>query len=78
MMPYLDCGMDAQCCWFGTTDTCQRGETPEYTVRATKPEHVQKAVEFAAKHNLVLTVKATGHDFQGRSTEKGSLAIWLH
>ena len=63
MMPYLDCGMDAQCCWFGTTDTCQRGETPEYTVRATKPEHVQKAVYFAAKHNLVLTVKATGHDF---------------
>ena len=62
-MPYLDCGMQAECCWYGTTETCQRGETPSYTIRAQKAEHVQKAVEFATKHGIALSVKATGHDF---------------
>ena len=70
--------MEAECCWFNTTTNCERGETPSYTVKAQKPEHVQKAIEFATKHNIALSVKATGHDFQGRSTGKDTLAIWLH
>ena len=77
-MPFIDCGMEAECCWYGTTDTCQRGETPAFTVQAQKVEHVQRAVEFAAKHNIALSVKATGHDYQGRSTGKDTLGLWLH
>ena len=35
-------------------------------------------MEFAAKHNIALSVKATGHDYQGRSTGKDTLGLWLH
>ena len=40
MMPYLDCGMQADCCWYQTTEKCGRGEVPLFTVNATTAEHV--------------------------------------
>lgn len=40
--------------------------------------HIQSGVRFASKHNLKLSVKASGHDYLGRSTAKGSLLIWTH
>jgi FAD/FMN-containing dehydrogenase len=33
---------------------------------------------FATQHNIRVVVKSTGHDYQGRSTAAGALAIWLH
>ncbi|XP_062573616.1 uncharacterized protein LOC134235497 [Saccostrea cucullata] len=38
---------------------------------------VQKCVLFARKHNLLVSVKTSGHDFLGRSTAHGSLMIYL-
>lgn len=35
-------------------------------------------MKFAAAHNLRVAVKASGHDFLGRSTAKGSLLLWTH
>ena len=37
-----------------------------------------KAVEFAADRNIPLSVKSTGHDYQGRSTSSDTLNIWVH
>ena len=33
---------------------------------------------FAAEHNIALSVKSTGHDFQGRSINRNTLNVWLH
>lgn len=38
----------------------------------------QAGVIFAAQHKLKVAVKASGHDFLGRSTAKGSLLLWTH
>ncbi|XP_061173043.1 uncharacterized protein LOC133182275 [Saccostrea echinata] len=38
---------------------------------------VQKSVLFARKHNLLVSIKTSGHDFIGRSTAHGSLQIFL-
>lgn len=51
-------------------------------VAAECAEDVAKGVAFAAKHNLRLSVKGTGHDWFGRSGSHPSLAggllIWTH
>jgi hypothetical protein len=57
---------------------CTLGNLPVYIVNASNTDHVQKAVRFAADHNLRLSIKNTGHDYLGRSTAAGSLSIWTH
>ena len=81
MSPFLACNQDtAECCWYeeGSNNQCHQGAVSPYAVDATTAEHVQTAVRFAAEHDIRLTVKATGHDFLGRSTSADSLNIWLH
>jgi len=57
---------------------CNQGAVPVVAVNATLPEHVQATIRFAAKYNLRLVIKNTGHDYLGRSTAAGSLLLWLH
>ncbi|KAJ2900343.1 FAD-binding domain-containing protein [Zalerion maritima] len=57
---------------------CSPGGYPRLVVNATQVEHVKRAVEFAKKHSLRLNIKATGHDFLGRSNAPNSLSIWTH
>lgn len=45
-------------------------------VRSTK--HIQAATRFAARHNIRLAIKNTGHDFAGRSLAPLSLQIFTH
>lgn len=45
---------------------------------ASGPSDVQKTVAFAAAKNIRLVVRNTGHDYLGRSTGAGSLAVWTH
>jgi hypothetical protein len=62
----------------GVTDqVCYQGTVPDYYVDALKVEHVQKALKFARKHKLPVTVKNTGHDYKGRSTGPSTFAIWV-
>ena len=49
-----------------------------YSVRAETEADFQATIAFAAAHNLRLVVKATGHDWYGRSTAAGSLLLWTH
>lgn len=58
--------------------TCSLGNLPVYIVNASDTKDIQKAVRFAAQHNLRLSIKNTGHDYLGRSTAAGSLSIWVH
>ncbi|KAF8529329.1 FAD-binding domain-containing protein [Hysterangium stoloniferum] len=57
---------------------CGQGNVPILGVNATTVEHIQAAVRFAKVHNLKTTIKASGHDFLGRSTAKNSFLIWTH
>jgi FAD/FMN-containing dehydrogenase len=57
---------------------CSGEGYPIYVVNATKPEHVQKAINFARDNNIRLNVKCSGHDYLGRSVAPNSLSIWVH
>ncbi|KAJ7481642.1 FAD-binding domain-containing protein [Mycena latifolia] len=55
---------------------CQQGYVSEYYVVVSGPEDVQKAFRFSAKTGVHLSIKASGHDYKGRSGSKGSLNLW--
>ncbi|KAG9196428.1 putative FAD-linked oxidoreductase [Alternaria panax] len=57
---------------------CELGNYVRYAVDASGPTDVQKAIDFAASKNIRLVIRNTGHDYLGRSTGAGSLAIWTH
>lgn len=40
--------------------------------------HIQAGIRFAKDFGLPLVVKNTGHDYKGRSSGPGSLALWTH
>ena len=62
--------------WLGAFD--MRDKVSEFAVAAESTEDVAAAVGFAAKNNLRLAVKGTGHDYTGRSTANESLMVWTH
>jgi FAD/FMN-containing dehydrogenase len=39
---------------------------------------IQRTIAFAASKNIRLVIRNTGHDYLGRSTGAGSLAVWTH
>ena len=49
-----------------TAGTCNLRPFPHYVVNASTGQHVSEALKFAAKYNVRLTVKGTGHDLLGR------------
>lgn len=53
----------------------QANSTFQYDISFADVEK-QSGVNFAGLHNLKFAVKASGHDFLGRSTAKGSLLLW--
>lgn len=55
---------------------CTLGNYVSYSVKATEHWDVIAALEFAKKNNVRVLVRNTGHDFLGRSTGAGALAIW--
>jgi len=69
-----------EACFLNTTlgFPCSQGSVSVVGVDARSPEDIQAAVNFAAKYNLRLVIKNTGHDFLGRSAAKGSFMIWTH
>ncbi|KAF7324645.1 FAD-binding domain-containing protein [Mycena kentingensis (nom. inval.)] len=71
-----DLNPETTCLRNGTT--CGQGNVPLYSVEAETAEDVQTAVKFAAKNNLRLVIKSSGHDFLGRSTAPFSLLIRMN
>ncbi|KAI0205452.1 FAD-binding domain-containing protein [Astrocystis sublimbata] len=58
---------------------CTIGNYPRFVVNATCEQDYQKTLKFATDHNIRLVIRNTGHDYNGKSTGAGSLALWtLH
>ncbi|KAK2049429.1 FAD binding domain-containing protein [Colletotrichum somersetense] len=57
---------------------CLLGNYVVYAVDAKTPAHVQATIAFAQKYNIRFIVRNTGHDYLGRSTGAGALAVWTH
>ncbi|KAF8527024.1 FAD-binding domain-containing protein [Hysterangium stoloniferum] len=64
-------------CYRNTTN-CGQGSVPILGINATCVADIQEGVRFAHKYNLRTAIKASGHDFLGRSTAKNSLLFWTH
>lgn len=60
------------------TSPCTIGNYVQYAVNATDVAHLRKTIHFAARHNIRLVIRNTGHDLLGKSTGAGGLAIWMH
>ncbi|KAL8749923.1 MAG: hypothetical protein Q9184_006615, partial [Pyrenodesmia sp. 2 TL-2023] len=48
----------------------------DYYIEITNAKDVQTAFHFARRTGVALSLKASGHDYLGRSSIKGSLALW--
>ncbi|KAI4116925.1 MAG: hypothetical protein LQ345_002743 [Seirophora villosa] len=58
--------------------SCTLGNIASYAINVTSAEDIAAGLSFATDNNIRLTVKNTGHDFLGRSTGQGSLALWTY
>ncbi|KAF8159335.1 FAD-binding domain-containing protein [Crassisporium funariophilum] len=58
--------------------TCGQGNVPIYAILAENVNDIQKGVDYARTYNLRLAIKASGHDYLGRSNAKNSLLIHTH
>ncbi|KAG7091450.1 hypothetical protein E1B28_010484 [Marasmius oreades] len=65
---------DNSAAWVGKD--CKQGSVSPYFIEVTGPEDVQKAFDFAKKTGTYLSIKASGHDYKGRSSLPGSLSLW--
>lgn len=64
--------------WTPRERPCELGAYVRYAVNASSAEHISAAVDFAQKKNVRLVIRNTGHDYLGRSTGAGALAVWTH
>ncbi|KLO05539.1 FAD-binding domain-containing protein [Schizopora paradoxa] len=57
---------------------CRNGSVPRYFVNVTSPEDIVFGLKSSRDLGLPLIVKNTGHDYKGRSSAPGSIALWMH
>ena len=55
--------------------SCTLGNYISYAVNASSPTDIQKAVEFVRENNIRLTIRNTGHDYNGKATGAGAVGI---
>jgi FAD/FMN-containing dehydrogenase len=54
------------------------GNYVHYAVKVAGADDIAATIAFAEKHNIRLVIRNTAHDYVGRSTGAGGLAIWTH
>ncbi|KAJ7728408.1 FAD-binding domain-containing protein [Mycena maculata] len=59
-------------------NVCQQGSVPLFYIDVQDASDVQTAFAFSKENGVPLVVKNTGHDYIGRSSAPGSLALWTH
>jgi hypothetical protein len=57
---------------------CGQGRVSLYSAEVESAAQIQAVVNFAAKCNIKIAIKNTGHDFLGRSSAPYSLQISTH
>ncbi|KAL2753033.1 hypothetical protein ACRALDRAFT_2141444 [Sodiomyces alcalophilus JCM 7366] len=55
---------------------CDLGNYASYSINVSSVDHVIAGLDFAERNNVRLVIKNSGHDFYGKSTGKGALALW--
>ncbi|KAJ6545042.1 FAD-binding domain-containing protein [Mycena vulgaris] len=60
------------------SQTCRTGSVPNYFIDVRTAADVVAAFNFTKKTSIPLVIKNTGHDYKGRSSAPGSLALWTH
>jgi hypothetical protein len=60
------------------SSNCAQGSVPNYYIPVSKVEDVQAGLAFVTKTGVPLVIKNSGHDFKGRSSAPGSLALWMY
>ncbi|GAP85605.2 putative FAD binding domain-containing protein [Rosellinia necatrix] len=57
---------------------CRIGTYVPYAVNASGAADYKTTIAFAKAHNIRLVIRNTGHDYMGKSTGAGALALWTH
>lgn len=57
---------------------CVVGSYVQYAVNASGASDYVETLAFAKERNIRLVIRNTGHDYLGKSTGAGSLALWTH
>ncbi len=60
-----------------STSVCYQGSVPSYYIPVSNVSDVQAGIAFASASGVPLVVKGSGHDYKGRSSGPGSLALWM-
>lgn len=58
--------------------SCTMAAIQPYAVNVSGVQDVRKTLQFAKDHNIRLVIRNTGHDYLGKSTAPGGLALWMH
>ncbi|KAK6845937.1 hypothetical protein PG987_001125 [Apiospora arundinis] len=58
--------------------SCVIGTYVQYAVAASSVSDYQATIKFARAYNIRLVIRNTGHDYFGKSTGSGGLALWTH
>ena len=58
--------------------SCTLGNYISYAVNASSVADFQKTIGFVQKNNIRLTIRNTGHDYNGKATGAGAVGIWTH
>ncbi|KAI0441392.1 FAD-binding domain-containing protein [Xylaria telfairii] len=62
----------------GLSAECDLGNLASYAINVSSVGDIIAGVNFVRDNNIRLTIKNTGHDYLGRSTGAGALALWTH
>ncbi|KAL8832099.1 MAG: hypothetical protein Q9191_000478 [Dirinaria sp. TL-2023a] len=57
---------------------CGIGSYVQYAINVTEDDDARAGIAFAKKNNIRLLIRNTGHDYLGKSTGYGALALWTH
>lgn len=64
---------------FTTQDSqCVLGTYVQYAVAIESGKDVATTLAYARQKNIRVVIRNTGHDYNGKSTGAGALAIWTH
>ncbi|KAI0146228.1 FAD-binding domain-containing protein [Xylariaceae sp. FL1272] len=58
--------------------SCNQGSLPSYYINVQQSSDITAAMAFCNATGIPLAVKNSGHDYQTRSSQKGSLMLWMH
>lgn len=57
---------------------CALGNYKSYAVNVSDVFDIQMTVKFVQERNIRLTIRNTGHDYNGKATGAGAIAVWTH